>query len=350
MVLPQGDQRVGVALPVVPSGRHEPSGPADQVHGESGEDEQHERDGTLAERGGSRPQDHSGAAPRQRIGDDDVEAETREHVQARPFHGRGRPERQPCGDEPGATPEHRPPERVGTLGVSPLEHGDRPLPVDDHEEHAQQDEEGQDAVEQGDAAHHDAQTVDREQRPRHARDDDRAAEAAGDQVDQQHRCGAEHRGGEAPSRAVVGSADRHAERDEPLAERGVHDERALLGQRQLLQRDERIVGVLAPGALVAQGPQRPGVFDVVGLVEGELVRVGDVDQAQERGDRGDDERREPADRATPVGIQQQTIAELPVARRPLGGSGEQWFGRGHRSSLDNVPSRSAASRPPKLGG
>ncbi|MBG9885009.1 hypothetical protein ABE10_00095, partial [Bacillus toyonensis] len=64
---------------------------------------------------------------------------------------------------------------------------------------------------------------------------------------------------------------------------------------------EEGVRVLAPLPLVPEGPERPCVLDVIGLVEREGVRVAHPDQAQGAGEDEEQRRGEPGDQTVPLG-------------------------------------------------
>ena len=96
---------------------------------------------------------------------------------------------------------------------------------------------------------------------------------------------------------------------------------------------ERRVVVGRPRALVAEVVQRPGVLDVVGLVEDEGGRVAQVPEAQQRGQQGDGERARPGPDAPPArGAQHAT----PPGVEPVSAGGRRawvgvaWAHRGRR--------------------
>ena len=167
--------------------------------------------------------------------------------------------------------------------------------------------------------------------------DDRTRQLFRDEVHQQHRRGAHQRDHETPRRAVAGAEQPHSQRDDPLAQRRMHHEAAGPGERARTAGHERLVRAVAPGSLVAERPQRPGVFDVVRLIERERLRGGEVRQAQHGCESGDHQRRQPADDAVPLRIKQHPVAQAPPERQALLGRREQRCGRRHGISLRRAP-------------
>ena len=337
VVLPQCEQRVAVRPAIVAARGDQPSGPRDDVGHDSGGHEQQERHRTLA--GGSihRPERDARTAPGERIGDDEIDAEPRQRIQARPFHGCGSTESDTRRDDPRTPPDDRPPQIFALVALRIFHNRNRSSAVEEDEEEPEQDEARQDAVEQPDPAHHDTEPVDGEQETGDERCDDRARQLFRDEVHQQHRRGAHQRDHETPRRAVAGAEQPHSQRDDPLAQRRMHHEAPGPGERARIAGHERFVRAVAPGAFVAERPQRPGVFDVVRLIERERLRGGEVRQAQHGCKSRDHQRCQPADDAVPLRIQQQPVAQAPPERQALLRRREQRRGRRHGISLRRAP-------------
>ncbi len=165
-----------------------------------------------------------------------------------------------------------------------------PSPVEQHEQEAEDDEEGQDAVEDRHAAEDDAEPVDREEQRGDGGVDDRAAERARDEVEHEHGRRAEERDREAPAEAGVRAEQRHARPDDPLAERRVHDVARIGREDAGLAREEPVVGILRPRRRVAQMPLAPGILHVVRLVEHDRVRMREIPEAQDAGEQRHEQR------------------------------------------------------------
>ena len=74
----------------------------------------------------------------------------------------------------------------------------------------------------------------------------------------------------------------------------MHDEGGVAREDLGLAGGEARVRILRPARLEAEVPERPGVFDVVGLVEDDLGRVAEPDEAGGGGDPDDRGRGGPA--------------------------------------------------------
>ena len=66
----------------------------------------------------------------------------------------------------------------------------------------------------------------------------------------------------------------------------MHHEGRLGAEHGEIAAHKTSVGILRPSALIAQVPDRVGIFDVVGLVKHDLVGATQVPQAREGGDQG----------------------------------------------------------------
>ena len=107
-----------------------------------------------------------------------------------------------------------------------------------------------------------------------------------------------------------------AERDDPLAERRVRDERRGVEIDLGMTGVERRVGVGRPRSLVAEVRQRVGVLDVVGLVEDEFVRMAEPDQPGQRGDEQHDRGAAPLPGAARAGTRHQILPAQSSRREP----------------------------------
>ena len=105
---------------------------------------------------------------------------------------------------------------------------------------------------------------------------------------------AEDEGGEAPPEGVH-PEQLFAPADEQLAERRMHDERRAVLHAAGVAVDQQVVGVLGPVAFVAELVDGPAVLGVVGLVEEDLVRLPEVEQAQREGKQRDRDGHDPAE-------------------------------------------------------
>ena len=172
-----------------------------------------------------------------------------------------------------------------------------PVPVGDQAGDRGDDPERQEDVEQRDPGHHEVQAVDGEQQTRDGADQGRPGHPAYRPDHQQHGQGAEQGRHEPPAERV------HPEQlltggDHPLADLGVHGQaRGGLEDVQVAAQDRLVGGSLR---LVDELPRVPEleqaerVLGVVRLVEDELHRVAEVPEPQDRGHRGDRQRRDPA--------------------------------------------------------
>jgi hypothetical protein len=222
-----------------------------------------------------------------------------------------------------------------------------PFTVEDDRAGRGGDEQADEHVEQPGAAHRDREAVDREQPPGEGRPPARAEQAQGEQAHEQHGERAGQRGRQ-PPRPALADVGVHAEPDEPLAERRVDDERPLAGQeRAPVTRLERRVRVVGPLRLAAAGAERPGILDVVGLVEHERVGPAEPPQPQAQGEQGDGSGTHHAQVAPPVPGRLGMPPGMPglAGARAAGRRGVVVVGAGVRPVRLAVVSRAAGDMP-----
>ena len=277
-------------LPVVAARRREPPGPGRDVDAERDDDLRHERRDPVAQQRLVGARAGTGEAAGADVPGQAQQRERGQHVERVPLG----PERQapadPGGQAPRADEQRRPepPPEVGQPAAYEVVGQPRPepVPVGGQAGDRGHGEEGDEHVQQGGPRHDEGQPVDGEQQPGQAADQGRAGHPPDEPDQHEHQQRPEHQRGDAPAERVH-AEQVLAERDQPLADRRVHDElRRLLHHVDVARRD-LVVRVLAPVALVAELQQRVRVLGVVRLVEDQLVGVGEVRQPQDERDRGD---------------------------------------------------------------
>ena len=77
----------------------------------------------------------------------------------------------------------------------------------------------------------------------------------------------------APAERIVSTKQCHSCTNEPLTQLGVNYIGRVGSEAISNTGIELLVGVIAPGGLVAVVPQRPGVFDIEGLIKNEGMWV-----------------------------------------------------------------------------
>ena len=244
---------------------------------------------------------------------------------------------------PSARPKHTPPTsshgrnsipRTGPqppCGIGPstsfASSGSMPVPVVDHAGDAAQQEERQEDVEQGQPGQHEVQPVEAQQQAGDTAEGGRAGQPPGQPDHHQHHQRPDDGGGDPPAERV--HAERLLpERDQPLADLGVHDHRrvGVPDARGVPVQDVGVDVGLGVAVRVAQVlldvpevQQRPGVLGVVGLVERHHVRAAEPVEPQQEREHRDAEGGRPADPR--VGAGQPAAGAFRRGRDRVAGSG-----------------------------
>ena len=208
VIVPEREKWIRIRIAVIPALGDQPTGPGCQVGDGRYRYEEEERHGPLPERGIRKPPPDPGASSCQGIDHDEVDAQRRQDVEARPFHcGRGT-ERDAGGQDPRTRPQHRSPARRVVAGCCERDSGLHPVAIDQDEPERQQHEEHQEAIEQSDSAEDDPEPIHGEKESGDAGPDGRTRQAAGDENQDQHGRGTRKGGRKAPSPGRVRAEDR----------------------------------------------------------------------------------------------------------------------------------------------
>ena len=286
-----------------------------------------------------------GPIPRMHIPQNEQNPERRQRIQTRPLHSRSQTEADPRSEDPGTRAEAGPEvesippfpslpsllvgedgHRCGSrgpggirgrggrlgegiwilLGVGRCEAVDlrgalgpggqalrHLLAVEEDEEEGEEDEGHEHDVEQARAGVDEVLAVDGEEAGGDAGEERRTEELPGDDAEEEDRQRADDRHGEAPAERIVGAEEVDAPPDEPFAQGRVDDVFGGGFDDAGVTGVEGVVGVLGPGAFIAEVEDRVAVLDVVGLVEDQAVREVEAEESQGRTDSGDDEQGRP---------------------------------------------------------
>ena len=167
------------------------------------------------------------------------------------------------------------------------------LAVEEDEEESEEDEGHEHDVEQARAGVDEVLAVDGEEAGGDAGEERRAEELPRDDAEEEDRQGADDRHGEAPAERIVGAEEVDAPTDEPFAQGRVDDVFGGGLDDAGVAGVEGVVGLIGPGAFVAEVEDRVAVLDVVGLIEDQAMREVEAEEAQGRADSGDDEQSGP---------------------------------------------------------
>ncbi len=312
MVVPEAAQRVGhdradpgtrpPSSPVacVPAVAGEPSGPGRHVGDERSEHDRHERQRAVLEHGPEPRRGDSGSLPGLNLPRDGEQPERRDREQPAPLrrarqpqqHRRRQPPRSPRQQRsPGAAVrvEQRSLRPPGVLAAGRVA-------VDEQAGERRDDEHRQDAVEQRDPAHGNGHAVDGEQQSGERAEQRGPEQPATGPYHEYRRDDAGQRAGQAPS-VRIHAEQLNAAGDQPLAGRGMDDERGVTGEDVEVSREHHLVGPVDEAARFTEPEQRVRVLRVVRLVEHQPVWSPEIDEPQRRRDGAHEQRRGPAHEA-----------------------------------------------------
>ncbi len=294
----------------------EPRPPGRQVGQHRDQPERPRRREQIPHRGAHPRPRHPGPAAQRHVPEHGEQRERGHVVTAAPLHAAAQAEQHPGGQSP---PAHTPPRPVRVvadpvLGDHQRHPGAHVVAVAEQREERGDHEQGGEHVEHAHPRLHVGQAVAGQQQPGQAAERRGPGEPPGRAHDQQHGQHPGQRRRDPPADTVV--AERHlAERDQLLAQRGVHD---------------LLVGGVVLDPAVAH--HLPGLRHVVLLVEdgGAAVgRLAEVPQPQDGGEQRDGDRDRPA--AQRVGGRR---AAQPRDRTGVGPAHRRWRpGRGQAGYL-----------------
>ena len=182
--------------------------------------------------------------------------------------------------------------------------------------------EGQHHVEHGSATRDEVHAIESDEHACHRADEIRPREPACDARRHENRQRPQHGDRESPAEGRDPEEPLPA-RDDPLAERRVHDEgRVVLEDVDrapiAVGGEDQLVGAVVELLLMPVAQEGEGILGVVDLVEGEGVRPAEVDEAQQSADDGGGEGARPASPAGRGERREEARCHRRSLRGPVG--------------------------------